>query len=93
VARDFDVGRLQVSMDDASLVRGLKRVSELPGDELGVADPQTKNTLRFPDPSPARAADVCKSLDPRRPVRHDVDPLLGVLFDAHLHQEALAVRR
>ena len=32
VAADFDVGRLQVAVDDALLVRGFERVGDLPGD-------------------------------------------------------------
>jgi predicted permease len=43
----------------------------------------------------ARAGSDPLTFNRRRPVRHDVDPLLDVLFDAfdaHLDQEALAVR-
>ena len=38
--RDLDVGRLQIAMDDALLVRRLERVGDLPRDRQRVVDRQ-----------------------------------------------------
>ena len=38
VRSHFDVGRLQIAMDDPLLVRGLERVGDLAGDREGVGE-------------------------------------------------------
>ena len=59
---DLDVGRLQIAMDDAALVRGVERVGNLPGDRQRLGDRHAREAAAWLS---MISASVCPSTSSR----------------------------